>query len=125
MRLLLDTRVFLWSIGNPEELREAARTAIVDPDNDVAVSAVSVWEVAIKRSLGKLNAPIDIVQAIADTRFRPLSITLEHAAGAGALPRHHGDPFDRMLVAQAQHETLTLVTRDSHLAAYGVPLLAA
>ena len=114
-----------WAIGEPRRLRPAARAAIEDPDNDVLISAVSAWEAAIKRSLGKLTVPDDLGLAIDKSRFVPLEITVEHGLVAGALPRHHGDPFDRMLIAQAQLESLTIVTRDRRFAAYDVALLPA
>lgn len=102
-----------------------AREAIADGSNMVAISAATVWELTIKRVAGRLEAPDDIVGAIALYRFEPLSITIQHAQAAGALPRQHGDPFDRMLVAQAQAESLTIVTRDPVFARYDVQVMAA
>jgi PIN domain nuclease of toxin-antitoxin system len=87
------------------------------------VSAVSVWEIAIKRASGKLRVPEDLLEKVADAGFGELDISFEHATLAGALPPHHGDPFDRMLIAQAQIEGLTLVTNDPRIAAYEVPVL--
>ncbi len=124
MNLLLDSHAFLWWIDGGEALAPAAFEAIIDPDAVVVVSAASVWELAIKRATGKLTAAGVFEEEIAVHGFRPLSITAEHAERAGALPRHHGDPFDRMLVAQAQVEGLVLVTRDPALAAYDVRTLA-
>jgi PIN domain nuclease of toxin-antitoxin system len=89
------------------------------------VSAASAWEIAIKRALGKLDAPEDLGGALTESRFETLPIEVEHAVLAGALPRHHADPFGRMLVAQAQQEGLTIVTRDPAFKPYGVSLLAA
>ena len=86
---------------------------------------MSAWEIEIKRAKGKLEAPGDFETVIGNSNLVELPISLEHGVAAGRLPRHHGDPFDRMLVAQAQLEGLTLVTRDAELAAYGVPILAA
>jgi PIN domain nuclease of toxin-antitoxin system len=125
VRLLLDTHVLLWALGDPDELEPAARAAIVGPENDVLVSAASAWEIAIKKELGKLDAPDDLAAQIAEARFEPLAVTIEHALEAGALPRHHADPFDRMLAAQAALEGLTVVTRDQRLSRYGVPTLTA
>lgn len=125
MRLLLDTHALLWTLGEPASLGSRARDAIEDEANDVFVSAVSVWEIAIKRALGKLAAPDDLVAGIVGQGFSPLPISWHHADLAGALPRHHADPFDRMLVAQAEAEGLTLVTRDARIALYGVRTLAA
>ncbi|HEY9720460.1 MAG TPA: type II toxin-antitoxin system VapC family toxin, partial [Oscillatoriaceae cyanobacterium] len=114
-RLLLDTHVLLWALGEVRQLRPEVREAIADGRNVVYVSAASVWEAAIKRQLGKLEAPGDLVEAIAQCRLQPLTITMAHAQHAAELPMVHQDPFDRMLVAQAQLEGLTLVTRDSRL----------
>ncbi len=125
MRLLLDTHAFLWAIGDPDRLHSAARAALWDPDNDVQVSVASVWEIGIKRGLGKLTAPDDLEPHLQAANFDPLPISLEHARAAGSLPLHHRDPFDRMLIAQAQLESLTLVTRDARFAVYGVPVLEA
>jgi PIN domain nuclease of toxin-antitoxin system len=125
MRLLLDTHVLLWALGDPGELDDEARSAIVDPDNEVLVSAGSTWEIAIKSALGKLRAPDDLSEQIAASHFAELGITIEHTLTAGALPRHHADPFDRLLVAQAQLEGLALLTRDKRLELYGVSTLAA
>ena len=123
MNLLLDTHAVLWWLADTE-LSAEARSAIADADRVVAVSAASVWEISIKRRLGKLEAPAQVVEAIAASRFEPLAITLDHADAAGALPQHHRDPFDRMLVAQARVEGLTLVTRDPAIGAYDVDTLA-
>lgn len=125
MRLLLDTHAVLWALGRPAELASDARAAIEDGANDVLISAASAWEVAIKRAAGKLQAPDDFAGAIVGAAFRPLAITVEHATAAGALPPHHADPFDRMLVAQAMIEGLTIVTRDARFERYGVPMLQA
>lgn len=125
MRLLLDTHALLWTLGDPEKLSTSAFGAIVDESNDVLVSSASVWEVAIKRALGKLAAPTDLEAGIVRQGFRALPITFQHAEVAGALPPHHADPFDRMLVAQAQSEALTLVTRDARMRSYGVTMIDA
>jgi PIN domain nuclease of toxin-antitoxin system len=125
LRLLLDTHVLLWSLGDPDELGNEARSAIVDPDHDVFVSAASTWEIAIKGARGKLRIPDDLSDRIAVLHFAELPVTIAHSIEAGGLPAYHRDPFDRMLVAQAQIEGLTLVTRDERLAAYGVQTLSA
>lgn len=124
MRLLLDTHVLLWWLADHPALSVVAEAAI-EREPDVYVSAISAWEIAIKRALGKLEAPSDLAAAVEDSDFRQLAVGFEHAAVAGALPRHHDDPFDRMLVAQAQHEGLTIVTGDPRIARYQVPVLAA
>lgn len=125
MRLLLDTHVVLWALAGDDRLRPTTRERIADGGTHVSVSAASVWEITIKQALGKLAAPDDLVEALAAAEFRPLDINAHHALAAGRLPRHHDDPFDRMLVAQAVSDGLTLVTADRRLTAYGVPLLAA
>lgn len=89
------------------------------------VSAASAWEISIKRALGKLEAPSDLEAQVAANDFEPLSITVAHATLAGELPRHHMDPFDRVLIAQAQLLHLTIVTRDSHFLLYDIPLISA
>lgn len=120
MKLLLDTHTLIWVLADDPTLRPAARAAIVDPENLVFVSAVSVWEMAIKRGLGKLRVPDDVNAQITAHRFDPLAVTCEHAWAAGNLPDHHADPFDRMLISQAHLEGLTVVTRDRRFEAYGV-----
>jgi len=102
-----------------------AREIIENPDSEVAISAAVAWEIAIKQASGKLRAPEDLRTGILDEGFVPLPITIEHAVQAGALPPHHSDPFDRMLVAQAQLEGLTIVTRDPNIPRYGVATLTA
>ena len=124
MSLLLDTHVLLWWLAD-EPLSDDARAAISDGRTAVRVSAASAWEIAIKKALGKLQAPDDLPEQLERHRFQPLPITVQHGLAVADLPLLHGDPFDRMLAAQARLESLTLVTRDERLAAYGVPTLAA
>ncbi len=124
-QLLLDTHVALWAFASPELLRPEVRSALTDPRNTVMVSAISVWEVEIKRALGKLDAPDGFAALCVDRGFDPLDISLRHAAIAGALPPHHGDPFDRMLIAQAIAEDFELVTKDRAMSAYDVRVCAA
>jgi PIN domain nuclease of toxin-antitoxin system len=125
VRLLLDTHVLLWWLSNPSELADGARGAIAAPESTVVVSAASAWEIAIKKARGKLQAPDDLEVQLDRHGFARLSITVTHALRAGALPPHHSDPFDRVLVAQAELEGLTLVTRDARIAHYGVAVLPA
>jgi PIN domain nuclease of toxin-antitoxin system len=103
----------------------SARDAIADPRNEVAFSAGSIWEISIKRAIGKLRVRPDLIDVLIARRFLPLPITVEHALAAAELPLHHPDPFDRMLIVQAQLEGRTIVTRDREFAAYDVALLPA
>lgn len=124
MRLLLDTRALLWWLAD-EGLGGQARDAIADPGNLVMVSAVSAWEISIKKALGKLSAPDDLEQQIVGSGFAPLPISVAHGIAAGQLARHHDDPFARMLIAQAYAEGLTIVTRDKRFDDYNVAILPA
>jgi len=125
VRLLLDTHAFLWWLADDAKLGPKARAAIADGRSVVFVSAASVWEIAVKRRAGKLDAPGDVAEWIERCDFAPLSIDVEHAVAAAELPPHHRDPFDRMLVAQAQLEELTLVARDDAIDEYDVAVLDA
>lgn len=121
MRLLLDTHVLLWWLADDRKLGKAAREIIANPDNDVNVSAASVWEAAIKTAVGRLEVELDDLQdAIIRSGFRPLPIAFRHAVTAGGLPAVHRDPFDRMLVAQARVEELRLVSHDRVFERYGL-----
>jgi PIN domain nuclease of toxin-antitoxin system len=117
---LLDTHVLIDLLSAPQRVGRAVRTLLEDPLNDVAISSASAWEIAIKASIGRLRAPDDLEGELAREGIDSLDITLGDALRAGALPRNHNDPFDRMLVAQAQHREMTLVTRDPMLATYDV-----
>lgn len=126
MNLLLDTHVALWAIADSPALPAAGRALIADPGNEVWVSAVSVWEIAIKHALGRGDMPVsgeEALQWFGEAGYRLLSITPAHAAAVGALPPHHQDPFDRLLVAQARAEPLRLVTHDAAVARYGAEIL--
>lgn len=125
MRLLLDTHTFLWWVSDWERISEPARAAIADPGNEVFVSAVSGWEIGIKKAKGRLVAPDNLAAVVEEKRFEHLPLTFAHAERATALPPHHGDPFDRVLIAQAQAEGLVLVTRDSRMADYEVATMRA
>lgn len=118
MRILLDTHVLLWSLLDPARLSKRERELI--EGSEVLVSAATVWEVGIKNAIGRLDCdPRRILEAIQPAGFEHLAVTGRHAVAAAALPRLHADPFDRMLVAQAQAESALLLTRDAALAAYG------
>jgi PIN domain nuclease of toxin-antitoxin system len=121
--LLLDTHALLWSVGDENLLPPATHEVLSAGVVPAYVSVASIWEIAIKRASGKLDAPESLLDKVAAARFIELRITFEHAIRAGALPPHHRDPFDRMLVAQAQSEGLTLVTNDKRIVVYDVPLL--
>jgi PIN domain nuclease of toxin-antitoxin system len=121
--------VLLWALLRPEELEARAARALRSPANDALVSAASFWEIAIKAAAGKLRLPGEparwLPPAVERTGFALLDVTGEHGLVAGALPAHHRDPFDRMLIAQAKAEGLVVVTRDARFAAYGVAVLPA
>jgi PIN domain nuclease of toxin-antitoxin system len=121
-KLLLDTHVFLWWRANDQLLQGAARTAIAEADV-VFVSAATAWEAGIKASLGRLDLPDTVESGVEDSGFEKLQVSFSHAEVAASLPPHHGDPFDRMLVAQTIFEDLTLVTHDRKLEAYQAPIL--
>jgi PIN domain nuclease of toxin-antitoxin system len=125
VRLLLDTHTLLWALSDVPRLSEGAHQAIEDSRNAVFVSAASAWEIAIKGASGRLTAPADLETRLEAKAFSPLDITVAHGLRAGALPLHHRDPFDRMLVAQAQMDRLTIVTRDPRIAIYEVAVLPA
>ena len=123
MNLLLDTHVFIWW-DEGRRLAAEARRAIADADS-VYVSAASAWEVAIKTGLGRLRPTRTVEDAVDESGFLELPVTFRHAERVGKLPPHHRDPFDRLLIAQADVEELTLVTRDAVFARYGVAIIAA
>jgi PIN domain nuclease of toxin-antitoxin system len=124
-RVLLDTNVFLWWLGGGSELGRGTRRIISDARNEVFVSAATTWEVSIKRQLGKLKVPRDVEQEVEREGFSKLPISLAHSQHAGFLPTVHRDPFDRMLVAQAQLEDLQLISADTIFAKYAVRLVRA
>lgn len=125
MNILLDTHVLIWVLENNPTLSYKAVENIINGDNVVFASAASVWEIAIKKSMGKLETPNNLLEEITIHRFTPLPINLHHAELAGKLPNIHNDPFDRMLVAQAVYENLTLITRDELIFQYDVQTLKA
>lgn len=124
MNLLLDTHVLIWWLSDSPRLKPHARRAINEAEN-VWVSAASAWEIESKRRRGLLRAPDDLEQTMEERNLRSLPITVSHAIAACALANHHRDPFDRILVAQASAESLTFVTADQQLVAYGVQIMLA
>ena len=123
--LLLDTHVLLWWLDDPASLAAPARRLIAEPRNRVFVSAAVAWEITIKRRLGKLEAPDDLETVLEEERFQHLPITVRHALAVAELPAIHGDPFDRIQIAQARLEGLTIVTRDATIPSYDVACLRA
>jgi PIN domain nuclease of toxin-antitoxin system len=124
MRLLVDTHVVIWWLADDAALGDDIKTKL-DHEPDVFLSPATIWEVAIKQAIGKLKEPTDLPERIRDSGFRELPITSQHALSAGRLPLIHKDPFDRMLIAQARCEELTLVTGDPEILKYDVSLLPA
>ena len=123
MNLLVDTHALLWWLGGPERVSKAARTVLEDPDCRVYVSSVVAWEMAIKVNLGKLDALAvvsDFARILYAKGFHRLAISTDHALRAGMLPLHHTDPFDRMLIAQAQALNCPIVSADARLDSYGI-----
>lgn len=121
MRLLLDTHLLLWAAGTPKRLSAAARKAIESPDNSLFFSAASVWEITIKRGLGRADFTVDarlLRRGLIDNGYSELPITGEHAIAVDTLPPIHKDPFDRLLVAQATVEGMILLTADASVAQY-------
>lgn len=125
MKILLDTHTLLWAVSSPGELSTPARAAIGSDGNVVYAGIVSLWELRIKESSGKIKMPDDFYKTISDKGFEILTMTLAHITALGSLPFHHRDPFDRMLVAQAKTEQLLLITRDDDIKKYGVNFLQA
>jgi PIN domain nuclease of toxin-antitoxin system len=126
MRLLLDTHVLLWALAGSKRLSDEARELIESSDNEVLFSAASIWEIAIKTQILRAELGVDaetIIAAARNTDFTELAVSAEHAAGVAALPVHHKDPFDRLLMSQAITEPARLVTADRALAAYSRDLV--
>jgi PIN domain nuclease of toxin-antitoxin system len=122
VRLLLDTHAFLWWEAGSRRLGHEARHRIATADI-VWVSAATAWEIAIKRALGRIDLDEPLTSLVERSRFAALPVTFEHAERAGALPPHHADPFDRMLIAQAHLHAATIVSHDRQFEAYGVPVI--
>lgn len=125
MKLLLDTHVLIWTLLERPRLSAAAVDAIGDESNEVFVSVVSAWEIEIKQAKGKLRIPDELGAGLAAQGFQVLPVALRHVLAVESLPRHHRDPFDRMLISQAQLEGMTFVTSDSEIRHYPVAVLPA
>lgn len=125
MILLLDAHALLWALAEPETLDRAAREAVESPTNDVVVSAASIWELEIKRATAKLRFDVDLLPELERVAIDVIPITAADATNAARLPIHHRDPFDRMLIAQAQRLDAVVVTRDAAFDRYGVEILTA
>ncbi|APE22091.1 MULTISPECIES: type II toxin-antitoxin system VapC family toxin [Streptomyces] len=122
MKLLVDTHVVIWWLLDSPQLSDEIKD-LLDTEEAAHISAVTPWELSVKQALGKLDGPPELPELARTCQLTPLPITGLHGIRAGALPPHHRDPFDRILVAQAQTEGLTLVTRDKHIPLYDVPVL--
>lgn len=125
MKLLLDSHLLLWAAGTPERLSAAARALLEDPDSELLFSAASLWEIAIKRALGREDFQVDarvLRRGLLDNGYAELAVTSEHAVAIDTLSPIHRDPFDRLLVAQAQVEGITLLTSDESIARYPGPI---
>jgi PIN domain nuclease of toxin-antitoxin system len=123
VKLLLDTHAALWWLADDARIGDEVIRHLTDDTNQVLLSAVLVWEVAIKRSLGKLDAPEGLARTLLDAGAQPLPVTIDHAAAVEKLPWHHRDPFDRLLIAQALTEDAAIVSRDESLSEYGVTVV--
>lgn len=123
MRVLVDTHVLVWCDQRPVAIAANLMAVLRDSTNEIFVSAASVWEIAIKRSLGKLHFAAPIIGTVARLGFHLLPVSAEHAEYAGGLPRHHNDPFDRLLIAQAELEGMVLGTQDSRMRPYGIAIM--
>jgi len=123
VRLLLDTNALLWWRYEPPRLPARASDQIRDPDNDIVISVASLWEIAIKRGLGKLQFLEDFEEVMADEEFDLLAVTYNHLRVLGELPLHHRDPFDRLLISQSLAERIPIITSDRAFAAYSVEIV--
>lgn len=118
MSYLLDTHILLWWLENSPKIKTRVKKVLENPDNQIFVSSVSVWEIVIKRSLKKLEAPDNLIEMIKHHEFDELPIRFQHANFLEKIPKHHNDPFDRLLIAQGIYEGLTLITEDNHIKKY-------
>ena len=122
VRYLADTHILLWALADDERLPKRHRTVLLS-DAEIFFSAASIWEIAIKKSLGKLKAPNHLADLLERAGFRALDIKMVHAEAVANLPFHHGDPFDRLLITQAKHEKLTILSVDKQFVSYDVEIV--
>jgi len=120
MRLMLDTHALIWALEGSTRLSKIARRAIEDPANEILVSAVSAWEIAIKKTMGRLDVPDDLIDAVDEAGFVRRPLGFAEAARLDRLPTHHNDPFDRMLIAHALEQQCAIVTKDTQIGRYAV-----
>ena len=125
MKYLLDTHALLWTIFEPDKLSAEAKEAILDRDNIICVSLISLWEISIKQSIGRLDIPEEFYEVVRTGGFEMLPLTMMQIEQYRTLPLYHRDPFDRMLIVQAQQQKLTLITRDSEISKYDVEIVKA
>lgn len=122
---LLDTHALIWWLSDPQQLSPSARKVIAEPAHMIMCSAASAWEMSIKQRLGRLEFPSNLEEVLKQNQIESLPISIAHTLGTGLLPMHHQDPFDRILIAQAKHEQLILITRDAQIESYDVQTLKA
>ena len=123
MRLMLDTHALIWALEGGARLSRVARRAIEDPRNEVFVSAASAWEIAIKKAMGRLRIPDDLIDAVDRSGFVRRPLGFAEAERLKRLPHHHRDPFDRMLIAHAMEEKCAMVTKDEQIASYAIDVV--
>ncbi len=124
MNFLLDTHILLWWLADNSLLTKKERFIISDKKNTIYVSSVSIWEINIKKRIGKLHIPDNLIETIQEYQFKELPISWKHTEYISFLPNHHSDPFDRMLIAQTRIDNLTLITADQKLLKYNVDILS-
>ncbi len=125
MRFLLDTHSLLWTVFEPDKLSTEAQEIIVDHNNIICVSLISLWEISIKQNIGRLNIPKEFFEVVSKGGFEMLGLTMDQIKKYRTLPLYHRDPFDRMLIVQARQQKLILITRDSEISKYDVEIIKA
>ncbi|MGL6341425.1 MAG: type II toxin-antitoxin system VapC family toxin [Waterburya sp.] len=125
MKFLLDTHSLLWTVFEPDQLSKEAQEIIVDHNNIICVSLISLWEISIKQNIGRLDIPKEFFEVVMEGGFEILTLTMDQIKKYRTLPLHHRDPFDRMLIIQARQQKLILITRDSEISKYDVEIVKA